>query len=291
MRRSTAALGCALVLAAGCTAATVTPQAQSRTSTTVLSTESAPAPDVIPRPTRGPARTPAARPKPKPKAAVTRHVAAPPRATTRHVTAKSAGLLVTRLHGVGSARQVISVVASGYGTDIATLQAFEKRGTTWHQVFGPWTAHVGRHGFAPPGDKREGDLRTPSGSYGFSFMFGVRSNPGVRYEWRRVTGSYDVWDDDPSSRRYNLWTDARYDDAGNNPEPMNQVPAYNYSAVIAYNTARTPGLGSAIFFHVSTGGGTAGCVSLPTSELLDVFRWMDPAKGPRIIMGTESYVT
>ena len=113
----------------------------------------------------------------------------------------------------------------------------------------------------------------------------------MRYEWRRVTGSYDVWDDDPSSARYNLWTDTRYADAGRAPEPMQQIPAYNYSAVIAYNTARTPGRGSAIFLHVSTGGGTAGCVSLPTSELLDVLRWLDPALGPRIIMGTESTVT
>jgi L,D-peptidoglycan transpeptidase YkuD (ErfK/YbiS/YcfS/YnhG family) len=151
--------------------------------------------------------------------------------------------------------------------------------------------HIGRAGFAPAGDKREGDLRTPAGSYGFSFFFGVHPSPGVRYEWRRVTGSYDVWDDDPSSSRYNLWTDRRYDDAGRNPESMQQVPAYYYSAVIAYNTARTPGLGSAIFLHVSTGGGTAGCVSLPTGQLLDVLRWLDPAQGPRIIMGTESAVT
>lgn len=183
------------------------------------------------------------------------------------------------------------MVASGYGTSSATLQAFEKTGSTWHRVFGPWSAHIGRHGFAPSGEKREGDLRTPSGSYGFSFFFGIHSDPGVRYDYRRVTGSYDVWDDDPSSSRYNLWTDTRYDNAGRSPEPMEQSPAYNYGAVIAYNTSRTPGMGSAIFFHVSTGGGTAGCVSLPTSELLDVLRWMDPAKGARIIMGTQSSVT
>jgi L,D-peptidoglycan transpeptidase YkuD (ErfK/YbiS/YcfS/YnhG family) len=243
-----------------------------------------------PRPTPSPAARPPAR-KPVVKTApVVRHPhsSAP---ATHHAPTKAAPLLVTRLSGVGNARQVISVVASGYGTSSATLQAFEKTGSTWHRVFGPWSAHVGRHGFAPPGEKREGDLRTPTGSYGFSFFFGVRANPGVRYEWRPVTGSYIVWDDDPSSARYNLWSDVRHDDAGRNPEPMDNTPAYNYAAVIAYNTSRTPGRGSAIFFHVSTGGGTAGCVSLPTSQLLDVFRWMDPAKSPRIIMGTESAVT
>jgi L,D-peptidoglycan transpeptidase YkuD (ErfK/YbiS/YcfS/YnhG family) len=134
-------------------------------------------------------------------------------------------------------------------------------------------------------------MRTPTGSYAFSYMYGVRANPGVHYTWRAVRGSYDVWDDDSSSSRYNLWTDKRSDDPGHNPEPMDNTPAYNYGAVIAYNTSRTPHMGSAIFLHVSTGGGTAGCVSLPTGELLDVLRWMDPGKGTRIIMGTESAVT
>jgi len=63
---------------------------------------------------------------------------------------------------------------------------------------------------------------------------------------------------------------------------MNKVPAYNYAAVIAYNTARTPGLGSAIFLHVGTGGATAGCVSLPASQLLTLLRWLRPAANPRI---------
>jgi L,D-peptidoglycan transpeptidase YkuD (ErfK/YbiS/YcfS/YnhG family) len=63
---------------------------------------------------------------------------------------------------------------------------------------------------------------------------------------------------------------------------MHQVPAYDYAAVIAYNTARVRGLGSAIFLHVGTGGSTAGCVSLPYSELVKVLRWLRPAANPRI---------
>jgi L,D-peptidoglycan transpeptidase YkuD (ErfK/YbiS/YcfS/YnhG family) len=65
---------------------------------------------------------------------------------------------------------------------------------------------------------------------------------------------------------------------------MHNVPAYDYAAVIAYNTARTPGLGSAIFLHVGTGSATGGCVSLPTTQLLSVLRWLRPADSPRITM-------
>jgi len=76
-------------------------------------------------------------------------------------------------------------------------------------------------------------------------MFGVNANPGVHFPWRHAY-RYDYWDDDPNSARYNLWTDTRYFDAGVNPEPMHNVPVYNYAAVIAYNLARVPAAGSAI---------------------------------------------
>ena len=59
----------------------------------------------------------------------------------------------------------------------------------------------------------------------------------------------------------------------------------DYGAVIAYNTARTPGLGSAIFLHINIGTPTAGCVMLPVGELLKVLRWLNPAASPRITMG------
>jgi len=72
---------------------------------------------------------------------------------------------------------------------------------------------------------------------------------------------------------------------------MHVPGVYDYGAVIAYNTSRTPGLGSAIFLHVSSGGSTAGCVSLPPSELLSVLRWLDPARAPRIVMGTTAAIT
>jgi L,D-peptidoglycan transpeptidase YkuD (ErfK/YbiS/YcfS/YnhG family) len=178
-------------------------------------------------------------------------------------------------------QQLITVKAASYGTTYATLRGYRLSGGHWVQVFGPWTARVGYNGVARPGAKREGDGKTPSGTYGLSFFFGVQPNPGVYFSYRHAY-SYDYWDDDPASPRYNLWVDARKANPGRNPEPMHNVPAYNYAAVIAYNTARVPGLGSAIFLHVGTGGATAGCVSLPASQLVKVLRWLRPAANPRI---------
>lgn len=184
------------------------------------------------------------------------------------------------------------MTTNGYGQATATLTAYERSTSGWRQVLGPYSARLGRAGFAPPGEKREGDGRTPSGTYAFDFFFGVLADPGVRFPWRSVTGPEIVWSDDPESANYNRWVDTSTGaDPGPTPEPMHNAPAYNYGAVIGYNAARTPGFGSAIFLHVSTGGPTAGCVSLPTAQLLDVLRWLDPAKSPRIVMGTLDIVT
>ena len=180
-------------------------------------------------------------------------------------------------------RQLITVTAASYGATYATLTAYRGTSHGWRRAFGPWTARLGRHGFAPPGDKREGDGRTPSGSFSMQFFFGVLPNPGVRFPYRRIH-PYDYWDDDPASARYNEWVDGRHTSPGATPEPMD-VSAYDYGAVIGYNTARTPGLGSAIFLHLNIGVATAGCVTLPPSELLPLLRWLNPADSPRIRMG------
>jgi L,D-peptidoglycan transpeptidase YkuD (ErfK/YbiS/YcfS/YnhG family) len=214
---------------------------------------------------------------------------APP--TPAPTTAAPPSLLVTRISGLGSAGQAVVVAAGGYGTSTATLTAYQRNPpgqrdpSEWTQVFGPWEAHIGRNGVAPTGQKREGDGRTPSGVFGFDFMFGVNPNPGVKFPFRAITGANIVWDDDPASPNYNEWIDTDTADAGAAPEPMH-VGAYGSGAVIAYNDARTPGLGSAIFLHLSTGGSTAGCVSLPGRELLPLLRWLDPARAPRIAIGT-----
>lgn len=198
---------------------------------------------------------------------------------------------VSRLIGVADATQVISVISSGYGDVVATVRAYAKRDGRWHEVFGPWSANVGYGGFAPPGEKREGDGRTPSGSFGFSFFFGVDRRPsGIHFPWRHAY-SYDYWDDDSSSARYNEWVDARTHNPGRDPEPMLDLPSYEDAAVIAYNVDRVPGRGSAIFLHVTHHDATTGCVSLPRPDILALLRWLRPDDHPRIIMGTAATVT
>ena len=170
--------------------------------------------------------------------------------------------LIDRLRGIHDAGQVIAVTTSGYGTSYATLRGWRRTAHGWKRTWGPWPARIGYNGFAPRGDKREGDGRTPTGSFHFQFMFGVYSDPGVRFHFRRALRS-SYWDDDSQSANYNRWVDSRYDATGRNPEPM----------------------------HVSHDSATAGCVSIAQSRVVKVLRWLRPARHPRIIMGTRAAVT
>ena len=48
--------------------------------------------------------------------------------------------------------------------------------------------------------------------------------------------------------------------------------AYRYAIAVNYNTACTPGAGSAIFLHCSTGGSTAGCISVSQSNMIRILQ-------------------
>ena len=189
----------------------------------------------------------------------------------------------------GSATQLITVVATRRTSTQGTLRRWTKRAGCWRQSAGPWIAWLGGNGTSP--FKREGDRRTPTGIFGFlPTMYGISPSPGVRYGYHRVVCG-DWWVEDPASAYYNRFRHVR---CGSRPpfrttsEDMSRsLTAYQHLAVIAYNTNPVvPGRGSGIFFHVSTGRPTLGCVSLPLPQLVATLRWLRPAAAPLIAIGT-----
>ncbi|HEY3924045.1 MAG TPA: L,D-transpeptidase family protein [Acidothermaceae bacterium] len=182
------------------------------------------------------------------------------------------------------------MTSANWSTDVATLQTFEKDAGMWHAVFPAMAANIGRDGFSA--DKHEGDLKTPAGKFGFGTMFGQLANPGVKFAYR-VADAKSVWVDDPSSPYYNTWReDVPLSEGEDLANKKSYGTAYAYAVDIAYNTDPVPGeaKGSAIFLHVSTGGGTAGCVSIAQTNLLKVLRWLDPTQAPVIVMAPTSAI-
>jgi L,D-peptidoglycan transpeptidase YkuD (ErfK/YbiS/YcfS/YnhG family) len=196
------------------------------------------------------------------------------------------------LRTVGAADQLITVEAARYRTTQAALRLWRRDGRgCWRVVAGPWTARLGVNGIADR--RREGDGTTPTGVYGIGrTMYGNAANPGVRYRYRRVVCG-DWWVEDPASPAYNTFQHVpcgRRPPFRTNPPGMWQDPvAYRYLAVIQFNMRPVvPGRGSAIFLHASKGRPTVGCVSLPVGQLVTTLRWLDPAKRPRIAIGTRA---
>lgn len=182
----------------------------------------------------------------------------------------SAAPTYCRVNPTFTVAQVIWVDGSG-SRQLTRLCARVSRGRYVLQK-GPYAGHVGRNGVARPGAKREADGRTPYGAYPMRGGFGIYPNPGLGSSWL-VTGSRDVWVDDPRSSLYNTRQRNPANRRWGSAEAMRVRPAYNYAQVIGYNERRTPGRGSAVFLHVDQGRGTAGCVSLPAASLLAVLRW------------------
>lgn len=170
-----------------------------------------------------------------------------------------------------TAKKVIAVAGTGGST--ATVDPCEKWDGNYYSAMSVH-GYVGYNGIADAGAKREGDGKTPSGVYSMGYGFGVEAEPKQFHGSKYVkTTKDDVWVDGDAVKGYN--TMQKKSD-GYSGESMHQTPAYDYGQVIDYNTAATPGKGSAIFLHVNTGSQeTAGCVSVSEADLLRIFEWED----------------
>jgi L,D-peptidoglycan transpeptidase YkuD (ErfK/YbiS/YcfS/YnhG family) len=187
------------------------------------------------------------------------------------------------------AQQVI-VVTPGTGIQ-SKVSAYEYRPgeKRWVRVLGPFDSVLGRKGFAMPGEKREGDGKTPSGIYalGDAFGYAEKMDTGLHY---RQSGSDDFWVDDVESPNYNQWVHG--DPHAKSFEKMHRDDGlYSAGIIVEYNTAPiSKGAGSAIFLHVWRSGikPTAGCVAMEEKNILALLHWLDASQKPRIILNPEA---
>lgn len=212
---------------------------------------------------------------------------------TKELSAVERQALVASLGKKGSlaaeASQLLLVTAPPASVP-AVVSGWEKKDGTWAEVLPPVNAVVGRGGFAPAGEKREGDGRTPSGVYPLQRAFGYAPESPTRLPYRQATEE-DLWVDDVNSPDYNRWVRRGETVATSFEEMRRKDGQYKYGIVVEYNSSPiVRGNGSAIFFHIWKGEGapTAGCVAMAEDDLLKVLRWLDPAKNPVTVMGTEA---
>lgn len=188
-------------------------------------------------------------------------------------------------YGTGSATRLVLAISSGYASNYVVVTECVKKGRSWTKVT-ETPGRAGAGGFARPGEKREGDGKSPTGSFTFTEAFGMK-NPGTKLAYRTLRDSGDCWGATPGQRHYNDYYAGTCGAADENLSSIMLLGPYRQAAVIDYNRPKAvPGHGSAIFFHVGGKTPTAGCVSIEESALRGILASLSP--GDRMIMGPRS---
>ncbi len=189
---------------------------------------------------------------------------------------------------IGESEQLIFATNRDSSSFVVTIRAVEKENGIWHPVFSGFTGSIGEKGFAAIDEKREGDGKSPTGIFPLGIAFGYDPSVETKMPYRQAT-SDDFWVDDANSEDYNKWV--KGEPQATSWEKMKRDDdQYKYGVVIEYNMHPiVRGKGSAIFLHVwNHGDSTLGCVSMSEEMILKILGWLDPAKKPLIVMGTES---
>jgi L,D-peptidoglycan transpeptidase YkuD (ErfK/YbiS/YcfS/YnhG family) len=178
------------------------------------------------------------------------------------------------------------------------------RTEAWEKVDGAWTiatrgsgenvrpmivrSQVGARGFASAANRRQGDMRTPTGTYAIVTTFSTTKDRPTEMPWRRRLPTSVV--SDAAGKTYNTWLEVK----GNRSGDRRMM---SWGLWIDWNNPRlevgegirpTPGRGSGIFMHTSNAGApfvpTAGCVQLgDPDDMAWIVRWLDPDASPRIV--------
>ena len=174
---------------------------------------------------------------------------------------------ITNLEAAQTSSQII--VVSAYNTNYADVTMYTKYGSSWSKNFSV-TGRLGTNGIQK---EKEGDKRTPSGIYALHTPFGIKADPGCPQGYLQVNENH-YWSGEPA-KYYNKLVDAsKVSDyrQGGGEHLIDYPGVYNYCVAVDYNPQCIVGKGSAIFLHCSGKSTTAGCMSIPESNMITVLQ-------------------
>lgn len=130
----------------------------------------------------------------------------------------------------------------------------------------------------------EGSVATPQGLYHIGSAFYQDDMPATGLESFAITED-TYWVDDPDSPHYNQRVTGAAEQDWNSAEHMSEIATYRYGFVIEYNMPPTGhARGSAIFFHLSDGDATHGCISADEDMVLAYLAKLSAAQNPYILI-------
>lgn len=177
--------------------------------------------------------------------------------------------LLTKYQDDPSVNQLVFVKYTG-GTS-AEVSMYQKKSSGWKRIL-KCAGYVGRNGV---GKTKEGDAKTPTGTFALTHAFGIKSNPGAKMDYVKVN-PYLYWCAD--RQYYNQLIDIRKAPHSCTGEHlMDYVPQYNYGMFTSYNKDNVYGKGSAIFLHcVGSNPYTGGCVAVSQENMIKIIQNAEP---------------
>lgn len=194
-------------------------------------------------------------------------------------------ILITPMWG---SQQLIVVMSPELNSTRGSLQRYEKE-DVWRQVGESVAVTLGRSGLGystlRQPQKNEGDGRSPAGVFeiGSTFGYARETNSTMPYFYADKTL---VCVDDANDRFYNKMTLYNPKAPPKSFENMHREDdLYRHGAVIEYNRIGEKGRGSCIFFHLNRPdyAPTSGCTAMDEKPLVEMLRWLDPAKNPKLL--------
>lgn len=143
----------------------------------------------------------------------------------------------------------------------------------------PYPFILGRDGYISAAQGREGDFKTPLGTYSLRYGF-YRADrlpaPKSKLRFHAIRPD-DGWCDDPADMAYNLPVKRPY--PASNEAMSRKDGAYDVVIVMGHNDSPvTPHLGSAVFLHICRPDHrpTAGCLAVDPETMAQILPYLKP---------------
>ena len=182
---------------------------------------------------------------------------------------------IQNLPAARNANQLIVVAQVGEKTTAWISMHERDYDGNWQEIM-TTPGFIGKNGL---GKTREGDSKTPVGTFHFTAAFGIAPDPGCRIPYTQVDENI-YWSGD-ANYHYNKMVDIRDYPRLNKADSEHIVdynPHYPYALNLSYNEAGIAGKGNAIFMHCfgPAKPWTGGCVALPLDKMLFVMHNVNP---------------
>jgi L,D-peptidoglycan transpeptidase YkuD (ErfK/YbiS/YcfS/YnhG family) len=191
-------------------------------------------------------------------------------------------LLVSKVSAAESPQWVKNLPAAQNATQLFVVAQLGEKTTAWismhEKINGVWQQIMSTPGFIGKkglGKTKEGDNKTPVGTFHFTKAFGIANNPGCMFPYLEVDENI-YWSGD-ANYKYNEMVNIKDFPALNKEDSEHIIdynPHYMYCLNISYNENGTPGKGSAIFLHCfgDKKTWTGGCVAIPEEKMMFVIQ-------------------